>query len=120
MRLELTLVELLAPLPFCLGLLTSVVSFSLICSFLPIAAVNNNNNNKNNTSKLLNMLKMLHPKADVQRLCIPRKDGGRPGLNEVEKMFKTATIGLNYYLKPKEGQYPEQVLEHERSKAKIQ
>ena len=62
---------------------------------------------------------MLHPKADVQRLCIPRKDGGR-GLDEVEKVFKTATIGLNYYLKPKEGQYPEQVLQHERSKAKIQ
>ncbi|XP_073231990.1 uncharacterized protein [Porites lutea] len=29
------------------------------------------------TRKLLNMHKMLHPKADVERLYIPRKDGGR-------------------------------------------
>ena len=65
------------------------------------------------------MHKMLHPKADMQRLYIPRKDGGR-GLTEVEKAFKTATMGLDYYMKHKEGQYPEQVLEHQRSKAKIQ
>ena len=65
------------------------------------------------------MHKTLHPKADVQRLYVPRKDGGR-GLTELEKAFKTATMRLDYYLKHKEGQYPEQVLEHERSKAKIQ
>ena len=35
------------------------------------------------TRKLLNMHKMLHPKADVERLFIPRKDGVR-GLIEVE------------------------------------
>ena len=35
------------------------------------------------TRKLLNMQKMLHPKADVERLYIPRKDGGR-GLIDVE------------------------------------
>ena len=69
------------------------------------------------TRKLLNMHKMLHPKADVERLYIPRKDGGR-GLIDVETAFKTATIGLDYYLKHKEEQYPKQVLEHERSKAK--
>ena len=45
------------------------------------------------------------------------KDGGR-GLIDVETAFKTATIGLDHYLKHKEGQYPKQVLEHERSKAK--
>ena len=49
----------------------------------------------------------LHPKADVQRLYIPRNDAA------------TATIGLDHYLKRKEGQYPEQVLERERSKANI-
>ena len=65
------------------------------------------------TRKLLNMHKMLHPKADVERLYIPRKDGGR-GLIDVETAFKTATIGLDHYLKHKEGQYPKQVLEHER------
>ena len=69
------------------------------------------------TRKLLNMRKMLHPKADVERLYIPRKDGGR-GLIDVETAFKTATVGLDHYLKHKEGQYPKQVLEHERSKAK--
>ena len=69
------------------------------------------------TRKLLNMHKMLHPKADVERLYIPRKDGGR-GLIDVEIAFKTATIRLDHYLKQKEGQYPKQVLEHERSKAK--
>ena len=63
------------------------------------------------------MHKMLHPKADVERLYIPRKDGGR-GLIDVETAFKTKTIVLDHYLKHKEGQYPKQVLEHERSKAK--
>ena len=56
------------------------------------------------TRKLLNMHKMLHPKADVERLYICT--------------FKIATIGLDHYLKNKDGQYPKQVLEHDRSKAK--
>ena len=50
------------------------------------------------------MHKMLHDKADVQRLYIPKKDGGRD-LIEVKKAFKTATIGLDHYLKHKEGQF---------------
>ena len=50
------------------------------------------------TRKLLNMHKMLHPKVDVERLYIPRKDGGR-GLIELETAFKAATIGLDHYLK---------------------
>ena len=69
------------------------------------------------TCKRLNMHMMLHPKGDVERLYIPRKDGGR-GLIDVETASKTTTIGLDHYLKHKEGQYPKQVLEHERSKAK--
>ena len=69
------------------------------------------------TCKLLNMRKMLHPKADVERLYIPRKDGGR-GLIEVETAFKIATIGFNHYLKSKDGQYPKQALEHDRTKTK--
>ena len=47
------------------------------------------------TRKLLNMHKMLHPKADVGKLYLPRKDGGR-GLIEVETAFKAATIGLDH------------------------
>ena len=39
-------------------------------------------------------------------------------MNEVETAFKTATIGLDQYLNHKKGQYPKQVLEHDRSKAK--
>ena len=35
------------------------------------------------THKLLNMLKMLHPKADVERLYIPGKDGGRGPIDVV-------------------------------------
>ena len=69
-----------------------------------------------NTGKLLNMHKMLHPKADVERLYLPRRDAGR-GLIEVETAFKTATKGLDHYLKHKEGCYPKQRLEHDRSKA---
>ena len=52
------------------------------------------------TCKLLNMRKMLHPKADLERL------------------YETAAIGRNHNLKHKEGQYTKQVLEHERYKAK--
>ena len=47
---------------------------------------------------------------------MPRKDGGR-GLIDEETAFKTATTGLDYYLKHKDGQYAKQVLEHETSKA---
>ena len=60
---------------------------------------------------------MLHPKVDVERLYIPRKDGER-GLIDVKTAFKTVTIGLDHYLKHKEGQYPKKVLEHEQSKTK--
>ena len=69
------------------------------------------------TRKLLNMHKMLHPKADVERLYISGKDGGR-GLIDIEAAFKSVTIGFNHYLRHKEGQYPKQVLGHERYKAK--
>ena len=69
------------------------------------------------TRKLLNMHKMLHPKADVERLYISGKEGGR-GLIDVEAAFKSVTIGLSHYLRHKEGQYPKQVLGHERYKAK--
>ena len=68
------------------------------------------------TRKVLNMHNMLHPKADVERLYLPRRDAGR-GLIEVETAFKTATIGLDHYLKHKERCYPKQLLEHDRSKA---
>ena len=69
------------------------------------------------TRKLLNMQNMLHPKVDVERLYIKRKVGER-GLIDVKTAFKTVTIGLDHYLKHKEGQYPKKVLEHEQSTTK--
>ena len=63
------------------------------------------------------MHKMLHTKADVERLYVPRKDGGASLIN-LETAFKTAAIGFDHYLKHKEGQYTKRVLEHEKSKAK--
>ena len=40
---------------------------------------------------------MNHPKADVDRIYISRKEGGR-GLIQSECTFKTTTIGLDTYL----------------------
>jgi len=51
--------------------------------------------------KFLTMAKMHHPKADVDRLYIPRKAGGR-GLVQLEITYKTTTIGLNTYLNSKD------------------
>ena len=83
--------------------------------YLRVVCITNNNNDDDNnhhhhhhhnnntkTPKPLNLHKMLLPKADVERLYIPRKDGGRC-LIEVETAFKTATMGLDHYLKHKEG-----------------
>ena len=53
------------------------------------------------TRKFLTMTKMYHPKADVDRLYIPRKAGGR-GLVQLEITCKTTTIALNTYLKNKD------------------
>ncbi|CAH3151727.1 unnamed protein product [Pocillopora meandrina] len=53
------------------------------------------------------MHKILHPKADAERLYISGKDGGR-GLIDIEAALKSVTIGLNHYLRHKEWQYPKQ------------
>ena len=53
------------------------------------------------TRKFLTMTKMYHPKADADRLYIPRKAGGR-GLVQLEITCKTTTIALNTYLKNKD------------------
>ena len=49
------------------------------------------------TRKLLTMEKMHHPKADVDRLYLPRTSGGR-GLIQIETTYKTTTIGLDAYI----------------------
>ena len=47
--------------------------------------------------KLLTCNRMHHPKADIERLYVPRHEGGR-GLMQIEMNFKSATIGLHKYL----------------------
>ena len=47
--------------------------------------------------KLLTINKMHHPKADVDRIYLPRVEGGR-GMLQLENVYKTLTIGLNCYL----------------------
>ena len=49
------------------------------------------------TRKLLTTAKMHHPKADVNRLYLPRTSGGR-GLIQIETSYKLTTIGLHTYL----------------------
>jgi len=49
------------------------------------------------TRKTLTMHGILHPKSDVDRLYIARKEGGR-GLIEIENAYKVAIVRLNHYL----------------------
>ena len=62
---------------------------------------NNNNNNNNNidrkTRKMLTMYKMHHPKADIDRLYVKRKEGGR-GLLQIEAAHKTEIMNTAEYL----------------------
>ena len=47
--------------------------------------------------KLLTLKRMHHPKADVNIMYVPRKEGER-GMKNLEMCFKTTTIGLYTYL----------------------
>ena len=44
------------------------------------------------------MHKALHPKSNVDRLYIPRKEGGR-GLQGVTETVKVTNLGLENYVK---------------------
>ena len=46
------------------------------------------------TRKLLTIFKMHHPKSDVDRLYLPRTEGGR-GLIQLELSYKSTNIGLH-------------------------
>ena len=48
-------------------------------------------------TKLMTCSRMHHPKADVDRLYIPRKEGGREVI-QLGLSLKTTTIGLQKYL----------------------
>ena len=45
------------------------------------------------TRKLLTIHRMHHPKADVNRIYLPRRIGGR-GLTKLETAYKSLTVGL--------------------------
>ncbi|KAI5751249.1 hypothetical protein M8J77_005743 [Diaphorina citri] len=56
------------------------------------------------TRKILTINQSLHPRADVDRIYIPRKDGGR-GLRMIEQVHEVAILGLAKYIKEKENDY---------------
>ena len=65
--------------------------------------------------KLMTLNRMHHPKADVSRMYIPRKEGGQ-GMINLEINYKTTTIGLNSYLESSEDRMLHAVLQHEKKK----
>ena len=67
------------------------------------------------TRKILTMERMHHPKADVDRLYLPRAEGGR-GLIQLELTFKTTTIGLDTYLRSTKDPLLQLVKQHEEGK----
>ena len=68
------------------------------------------------TSKLLNMERMHHTRADVDRIYLPRNKGDR-GLIQMEIANKTATIGLDAYFNATKND-PHLVIAKEHEKAK--
>jgi hypothetical protein len=66
------------------------------------------------TRKMLKMYKMHYPKADIDRLYVKRKEGGR-GLLQVEEVYKAEIINIAEYIntKYKEDQFVNIVKVHE-------
>jgi len=66
------------------------------------------------TRNILTMYKIHHPKADIDRLYVERKEGGR-GLVQVEVAYKAEIINIAEYLntKCKEDQFVNIVKNHE-------
>ena len=69
------------------------------------------------TRKIMHCNSMHHPKAEVNRLYLPRIEGGR-GLLQLEASFRIATIGLATYLLETNDNLLKQVCRHEKSKRK--
>ncbi|KAL1448229.1 hypothetical protein WDU94_006605 [Cyamophila willieti] len=69
------------------------------------------------TRKLLTIGGVHHPKADVDRLYIKRKDGGR-GLIEIIGAYETSIIGLNEYIKSTTDQFVEIIKKQDEEKLK--
>ena len=67
------------------------------------------------TRKFLTMYAMHHPKAEVDRLYLPRNEGGR-GLIQIELTYKITTTDLETYLRESKDRMMKLVLEHEKKK----
>ena len=65
--------------------------------------------------KLLTIHRMHHPKADVHRIYLPRKQG-ETGLIQILAAYKVSTIGLELYLREKEDRFLKAVYKHEKYK----
>ena len=57
------------------------------------------------TRKLMTIHNALHPKSNVDRLCILRNEGGR-GLQGVEEIVKVTNLGLENYVKESRERLP--------------
>jgi len=68
------------------------------------------------TRKFLTMYKMHHPKSDVDRLYLPRIEGGR-GLIQLELSYKTTTIDLDKYLQETEDTLLHFVKDHDNKRS---
>ena len=58
--------------------------------------------------------RMHHPKADVSRMYIPRKEGR--GMINLEMTYKTTTISSNSNLESSQDRMLHAVLQHEKKK----
>ena len=67
------------------------------------------------TRKMFTMERMNHPKADVERIYLPREMGGR-GLTQLELAYKTTTVGLNVYLEQTDDKLLKLVYQHDKNK----
>ena len=65
--------------------------------------------------KLLTLNRMHYPKANVNRMYVPRKERGR-GMINLEMCFKATTIELNTYLLPSDDRMLKLVLQYEKKK----
>ena len=94
---------------------------SINMQFLTEITKTNNNNNNNNakkldwkTRKLLTIHGQQHPKADVDRLYVPRKQGGR-GLMQLEAAHALEITKLVEYVERKEDPLIQVVRTHQHN-----
>ena len=67
------------------------------------------------TRKLLTIRTIQHPKADVNRMCLPRRVAER-ALTKLETAYKLTTIGLETYFRNNDNALLRLVLHHETNK----